>query len=180
MSKKILIPIAEGTEEMEAVITIDLFRRAGLNVLVAGTSKEVKCSRSVKIIPDVLLEDLHNDFDLIFLPGGGLGTKNLMNSDHLKKIVLEHHKNNKQIAAICAAPLVLKEFMVIDNNSHITSHPSVRNDLLEYNYSEEKIVQDSNIFTSRGAGTAIQFALFLIEKLLDQNTSDKIAESIVY
>ena len=182
MSKKILVPIAPGTEEMEAVITVDMLRRAGFDVTVAGIEEICECSRGVKIKADLLLEELQHAllFDAVVLPGGLEGTSAFARSHTLGEILKSHKKNERLIAAICAAPTALHHHGIIDPQAKITSHPSVANDLKNYEYSEERVVVDGNLVTSRGAGTAFDFAMKIIEKLKDAETAEEISKSIVY
>jgi len=181
MDIKILLPIAQGTEEMEAVIPIDLFRRAEINVLVAGDSYIVECSRGVKIYPDIKFEKLsvEQEFNAIVLPGGLAGVEILSNQNVLIEILKKHNQFKKIIGAICAAPLILVNNGLLSANAKITSHPSVKNQLSKYNYTEEKVVIYKNIITSRGAGTAYEFALTIIEQLKGKQLAQKIAKSIV-
>jgi DJ-1 family protein len=181
MDKTVLVPVAQGTEEMEAVIIIDMMRRAGINVKVAGENEMIVCSRGVRIVPDVLIEDIpeSNEFDAIVLPGGTKGAENLLNNGHLEKIVKYNNSRGSIIAAICAAPTILDFFGILDPKSSVTSHPSVRTQLLKYNYKNDKVVNSGNIMTSRGAGTAFEFSLKLIETLIDSNTAERIANDIV-
>ncbi len=178
----ILIPLANGTEEMEAVIIIDIFRRAAFNVVVAGDSNPVICSRKVEIIPDLLLDEVNQEklYDAIVLPGGFDGTENLSKNKYLKKILENQKSNNKLIGAICAAPLILASNNLFDANQTITSHPSVKGKLMNYNYTNDDICIDGNFITSRGAGTAIDFALKIVEILSTKELAEKIAHSIVY
>jgi DJ-1 family protein len=179
---KVLIPIAHGTEEMEAVIIADILRRAGMNVKIAGETEIVTCSRGVKIIPDIIINKIEKDmeFDLIVLPGGNAGVQNLTDNDHLEDILANHKENGRHLAAICAAPLVLSAHGIINRSDAITSHPSVRDQLLDYDYREESVVAGEKITTSRGAGTAIPFALSLIGRFIDKNTAERVASEIVY
>jgi 4-methyl-5(b-hydroxyethyl)-thiazole monophosphate biosynthesis len=182
MDINVLIPLAQGSEELEAVTLIDLFRRAGIRVTVAGENEIITCSRGVKIIPDVLLDTIDTDleFDAIILPGGAQGTDNLMKHSILGKM-LEHQKaKGKMIAAICAAPTVLAYFKILDKGQKITSHPSVRDMLTKYSWVNDKVVVDGIFVTSKGAGTAIEFALYIIGELCGDEITDKVAEGIVY
>ena len=181
MNRKVLVPIANGTEEMEAVILIDMLRRAGIEVIVAGEKKQATCSRKVKLVPDKLLSEIDSgeSYDAIVIPGGIGGTDNLSVNSHLRKIVENHKNKNCIISAICAAPLVLKKYGILRENNKITSHPSVKDSLQEFEYVEENVVVDNNLVTSRGAGSAFEFALKLIEMLVDKETAIKIAGNIV-
>jgi DJ-1 family protein len=181
MSKLILIPISDGTEEMEAVIIADILRRAGALVTIAGLSTRITCSRGIMIIPDILLEDIDDNatFDAIIIPGGLKGVDNLSKSIKLKKII-EFNRSKSLIAAICAAPLILKEFEIININHKITCHPSLKENFSEFNYSDEKVVIDDNIITSRGAGTTFEFSFKILEQLFGEELADKIASDIVF
>jgi len=180
--KKVLVPLANGTEEIEAVTVIDILRRADLNVLVAGLGKVITCSRGVRIIPDISIDEISEemDFDAIVLPGGLEGTEKLSESLMLKSLLLKHRKMGRLIGAICAAPLVLDRVGVLENGAMITSHPTVSEDLSQYEYMDETIVVDGKIISSRGAGTALEFALKIVELLVDNDCSDKISKSILY
>ena len=182
MEKSALVPIAYGSEEMEAVIVIDLLRRAEINVVVAGDSDIVTCSRGIKIVPDRPLSDIADDenFGAIVLPGGGKGVEGLIEDDNLISLLKYNNEKGNLICAICAAPKILVHHNIIDENTMITSFPDVYNELNHKNYSEDSVVVDGNIITSRGAGTAIEFALKIIEKLVSDKKAREIAEEIVY
>ncbi len=171
---KVLIPIAKGCEELEAVTLIDLLRRANITVVTASLTeqRQVKASRGVQLIADVTLEDvLFDDFDMVILPGGQPGTDNLNNDPRIHATLKRSVLNNKAIAAICAAPLVLAEAGLLDDKK-ATCYPGV----LEQNawplitLKTDPIVIDGHVLTSKGPGTAMDFALAIIEYLLD-NTS---------
>lgn len=181
MEKTVLVPLAQGSEEMEAVTIVDMLRRAGINVKTAGENEIITCSRGVKIIPDILIEQISATrlFDAVILPGGVNGTKNLSDNSQLIKILRHHLDQERLIAAICAAPIILADNDLLDKNQSITSHPSVKSQLQTYKYSENPVVEDGNIVTSRGAGTALQFSLKIIEILVDKVTAIKVSEGIV-
>ncbi len=183
MEKTVLVPIAAGTEEAEAVIIIDLLRRAdGVKAVVAGESDVVTCSRGMKIIPDTLIDSLDEDaeWDAIVVPGGLGGVENLTASNRFVEILNKHTDNNRPVGAICAAPLILADHKIPAPDTEITSHPSVKVQLRNFNYSEKSTVKSKNIITSRGVGTAIDFALVIIEELVGREIADKVADSIVY
>ena len=179
MQNEILVPIANGTEEMEVVIIVDILRRAGLNVVLAGEFSELTCSRNVKIVADKLLTDLiDEEFMAIIIPGGLLGVENLTKSNSLKQII--NNNNNATIGAICAAPLVLQNFNLLNENSIITSHPSVESKLSDSKYSTDRVVIDGKIITSRSAGTAFEFAFELVKIFSDENTANRIKNDILF
>ncbi|MDQ1265743.1 MAG: hypothetical protein QG635_895 [Bacteroidota bacterium] len=182
MSKSVLIPIAEGTEEMEAVIIIDMLRRAGISVVVAGDKSLVHCSRNVRIAPDMLIDELsENDiYDAIVLPGGIRGVRNLMENDLLKIVLRKNAARGMIIGAICAAPLILAQFKLIQPGTMLTSHSSIKADLEKFKYSESPVVIDKNIVTSRGPGTAIDFSMVLITIIAGKDKAERIAKDISY
>jgi DJ-1 family protein len=182
MDIRVLVPIAHGTEEIEAVVIVDLLRRAGINVKIAGEFEIITCSRGVKILSDVLLRKLKPEdlFDAIVIPGGSAGTQVLSENEKLQEMLEEHRDNGKLIAAICAAPTILAQHRIIPVGSSITSHPSVMKSFAKYNYLEDAVVMDGNFITSRGAGTAIEFTLKIIETLIDSQTAENVAKAIVY
>ncbi|MCX7879408.1 MAG: DJ-1/PfpI family protein [Ignavibacteria bacterium] len=179
---KILVVVANGTEEIEAVVPVDLFRRAGFDVVLAGTEEFVMCSRGVVLKPDYLIVDIPSDceFDLLFLPGGRQGVETLVKNAHFKKIVMTHFEKGKKIAAICAAPLILIEYGIYPERRPITSHPSISSQFEKYEYKNEPIVIEEPFFTSRGAGTSIEFALTLIESFAGKEIAKRVAQEIVY
>ncbi len=178
---RVLVPIANGTEEMEAVVVIDLLRRAGISVVVAGESPMVVCSRGVRIVPDVLLEEIpeEEEFDAIVLPGGSRGTEALAHNEHLYRLLQAQRQRQKYIAAICAAPTILVQHRLLAPNTPVTSHPSVAAQLSEYLYRTDPVVVADRIITSRGAGTAIAFALELIRLLRGEEAAVEVARQIV-
>lgn len=179
--KRVLVPIAPGFEEIETVAVIDILRRAEIDVITAGTEEgEITGSRKVKIIPDVLIKDVVNDenFDMIVLPGGMPGTTNLNKNENVKKILQRMSKQGKFTAAICAAPTVLAA-LNITNGKNITSHPSVKETFKDESYSEERVVVDGNVITSRSPGTAIEFAMKLVETLVGIEKVEEINKGVM-
>ena len=182
MSKKALIFIANGTEETEAITTVDLLKRANFSVKIAGDNELVTCSRGVKIIPDILIETLieEDEFDVVIIPGGGNGVLNLGNNDIVQKIIKSNYNKGVLIAAICAAPSILIEMKIINEETPFTGFPSLKEEYAMYNYIDEKVVYNDNILTSQALGTTIPFALKIIEILTNKENANKIAEEIVY
>lgn len=180
MSKKALVILSEGAEEMETVISIDVLRRAEVDVTVAGlaSSDPVLCSRNVKIVPDVALSDAKKTgpYDVVVCPGGAKGAQNLAESSVVGSVLQEQEKSGRFIGAICAAPIALASHK-IGSGKNVTSHPSVKEKLetAGYQYSEARVVQDGKLITSRGPGTTFEFALKIVENL---EGSEK-AESLI-
>ncbi|NQW29380.1 MAG: DJ-1/PfpI family protein [Ignavibacteria bacterium] len=178
---RVLVPIANGTEEMEAVIIVDMLRRAGCDVVVAGDGDLITCSRRVRIVPDVTLDDIADDelFEAIVIPGGSRGVTNLTENRSFEEILLRHRKKNGLVGAICAAPMLLHELGFLRAKDVITSHPSVADVLSRYSYTIDRVAVSGSIVTSRGAGTAFEFSLELIKILFDDTTASKVATDIV-
>lgn len=179
---QILIVIADGTEEIEAVVPIDLFRRAGFDVSVAGEKHIVVCSRGTKIVSDLLLNEVDSNeiYDLIFIPGGSKGTENLLKNQKLDLLLQKQIISNRYVAAICAAPTILSTKGFLNEDVSVTSHPSVRASFRDLNYVEQDTVVSGKVITSRGAGTAVDMALKIIEILKSKELARKIANDIVY
>jgi DJ-1 family protein len=181
MSNTILVPISHGTEEMEAVIVIDLLRRAGLKILVVCDTEIAACSRDVKILPDKMMSELydHESFKAIIIPGGAIGVRRLSENKKFISLLSKHIQENRLVGAICAAPALLAENKLLPQGLNLTSHPSVKIQLLDYKYHDQAVVVDANFVTSQSAGTAIAFALTLIQLLKNPVTADKVAKEIL-
>lgn len=184
MTKKALVFLANGAEEMEFVIAADVLVRGGINVTIAGLpdSSNVKCSRGVKIVPDIGVSEAKSKgpFDVIVLPGGLGGAKALAESKVVGELLQDQEKNGRLIAAICAAPTALKAHGIAAGKS-VTSYPSMKAQMEEgkYNYKEEDVVVDGNLITSRGPGTAFQFALKIVDALVGKDKADEVAKGML-
>ncbi|KAJ8953648.1 hypothetical protein NQ314_007255 [Rhamnusium bicolor] len=183
MSKTALVFLAPGAEEMEAVIAIDVLRRGGVNVTVAGVpdSSVVKCSRDVNIKPDISVTEAKGPYDVLVLPGGLGGSNALGSSKEVGDLLKQQENDGRIIAAICAAPTALKSHRVAFGKN-ITSYPSMKPQLEEgshYHYEEDKVVVDDNIITSRGPGTAFDFALTIVDKLLGKEKASEVAKAML-
>lgn len=178
--KKVVVFLAEGFEEIEALTVVDLLRRA--NVICDTCSlkeKQVKGAHDIIIEADKVIDELDIiEYDGIILPGGMPGSTNLKECEKIVTWVKEFNEKRKLIAAICAAPIVLGEADIIKGRK-VTSYPGFEGELKESIYCEEIVVEDNNIITSRGPATAIYFALKLIERLVDKDTSNMLKEGIM-
>jgi len=172
-----LLILADGAEEMEAVIAADVMRRANIAVTIAGLSGDgvVTCSRKVNVKPDLGLEDVKNNlYDVLVLPGGGKGAKNICESTDMSTVMKNHYDNKKLIAAICAAPTALAAHGIA-KGAQVTSYPAMREKMSEYKYVDtEDVVRDGNILTSRGPGTAFAFALEIVSILCGNDVAEKL------
>ncbi len=176
-----LVLLSSGFEEIEAVTIIDLLRRADIKVTVAGLQKDlVTGSHNINIKPDVYYKEVnHNSFDALILPGGQPGSANLKADAQVLNWIQERHLQGKMLAAICAAPTVFHA-AGITKNLQLTSYPSEKEVFSDSHYSEETVVTDGAVITSRGVGTAIEFSLKLIEKLQGSAAAQTVAERILY
>lgn len=180
--KKLGVFMADGCEEIEALTVVDLARRAGIEVAMISITgkKEVKGAHGIHFQTDIPAE--YMDFDLldgIVLPGGMPGTIHLGENDYVQKTIKEFTESGKLVAAICAAPSVLGEAGLLQGKD-ATSYPGFEDKLLGAQVKTEAVVKDGNFITSRGMGTAIAFSLAIIAYLLDEETADRLAESIIY
>ena len=168
--KRVLVPLAPGFEEIEAITIIDILRRAGIEVIAAGAvTGPIEASRKTRHLADCSLDEvLDQPFDMLILPGGLPGTTNLRNDPRVKKLV----EKIRPVAAICAAPTVLSACGVLAGRK-ATSHPSVRAELNAGLISDERVVVDGPVITSQSAGTTMEFAFKLVEIL---GGPDKAAE----
>ena len=180
MTKKALVILAEGFEEIEAVTPIDLLRRAGISVTVAGLSSiTVKGARGIPICADSILDSCKEDaFDALILPGGQPGTTNLASSSTVLEMVRKSAHDGRLIAAICAAPSVLGKAGILQGKK-ATCYPGIEDALIGAELQDSLVVVDGNLITSRGAGTAIAFSLQIIRYLTDFEHAAKVASGII-
>ncbi len=181
MSKKVLVPIAEGTEEIEAVCVIDVLRRAAAEVTVASVDGlQVTASRGVKLVADKHISQcVDEDYDLIALPGGIPGAERLRDSKDLTGILKNQYKTGRFYGAICASPAVVLQHHGLLASRHATCHPAFEKLIQRTDEIESRVVVDGPCITSRGAGTAIEFALKLVEQLCGKEKADEIALAMV-
>ncbi|XP_045508666.1 protein dj-1beta-like [Colias croceus] len=185
MSKTALVILAQGAEEMETVITVDMLRRGGVTVTLAGLdgASPVLCSRQVTLVPDKSLADALAEspqFDAVILPGGLEGSDRLSKSDVVGSLLKEHEKSGKIVAAICAAPTAFVAHGVA-KGKNITSYPTTKDKITsDYTYVEgDRVVVDGNIVTSRGPGTAYWFGLTLIELLTGKEKAAQVEKGMI-
>ena len=174
----VLAILAEGFEEIEATTPVDLLRRAGADVTLAalGDGIHVTGRNGLTLHADTTLAMVEaRDFDCVFLPGGP-GTKLLRADPRVRALVLRHHVAGRWLAAICAAPTVLLDAGLLAGRRY-TAHFSVAAELPQI-LAEERTVTDGNLLTSRGAGTAVDFGLLLVEKLFSPAKAQEVATSI--
>lgn len=177
---KVLVPLADGCEELEAVTIIDLLRRAGIEVTTAGLKPGiVTASRGVQLVPDTTLEAaLAADYDMVVLPGGMPGAGHLKEDARVLALLKKMAAAGKYTAAICAAPMVLAEAGVLAGRQ-ATSYPGFLDGRADVTLRSEAVVQDGTVLTSRGPGTAMDFALALIEVLAGSEKRQQVEAALV-
>ena len=179
---KIGIFMADGCEEIEGLTVVDIVRRAGIDITTISISdkKEVAGAHGITFLADAKKDEVDfSTLDGIVLPGGMPGTINLGADETVDKVIREFAAGGKLVAAICAAPSVLGQAGLL-NGKHATSYPGFEPKLTGAVTSKDPVVQDGNVITSRGMGTAIAFALEIVSYFTDKKTADKLAESIIY
>ena len=188
MTRSALVVITDGSEEMEAVIAIDVLRRAGISVTVAALSaagaaaegRTVTCSRNVLIRADALLTESIGEFDIIILPGGLTGANRFAESPLVGQLLKKQDAADKLIAAICAAPIALMSHG-IGSGKRVTSHPLVADQMKRgpHHFSEDRVVVDGNLITSRSPGTAFEWALVIVRNMLGEEKRKELAVSLL-
>ena len=180
--KKVLIFLVDGFEEIEAMAPIDLLRRAGItaDTVSINENNKVTSSRKITVLTDKTIDEINfENYEMIVLPGGP-GTENYMKSEKLQE-KLKEFSINRKLGAICAAPTILSALGIL-NGKQAICFPACEPDLIKDGaiIVNQDVVKDNNIITSRGAGTAIDFSLALIEELLGKNKSHEIRKEILY
>ncbi|MCR5667108.1 MAG: DJ-1/PfpI family protein [Eubacterium sp.] len=175
----VIVMLADGFEECEALLVVDLLRRAGLSVVTASimNRREVSSSRNILITADCLAEDVdYAGAKLLVLPGGRDGTANLKNCELVASLCKQFAKD-KMLAAVCAAPTIPASLGLM---KQATVHPDFQDQMCDVTVSGDAVVVDDNIITGKGLGATIPFALKLIELLVDEKTAKQIKDAICY
>jgi protein deglycase len=179
--KSVCVFFANGFEEIEAISIVDVIRRAGISVTMVSImgSLEVTGSHQIKVLTDQLFEEVDfNGVEMLILPGGMPGAKNLASHNGLKQQILNFNKNNKLLGAICAAPLVFGELGIL-KNKEATCYPGFERYLEGARITKGPIALAGNILTGKGPGVAIQFALKIVEILKGKETADSLRDSLI-
>ena len=184
--KRVVVPIAPGFEEIETITVVDILRRAGVQVSLASVEKGappamLEGRTGIKVMADLALSEVQaSDFDMIVLPGGLKGAQTLQNDRHVARLLRDFQQSDssRYIGAICAAPIILASNNMIAGR-RLTSHPSVKDQLGGSIYDESRVVIDGNLVTSRGPGTAMEFALTLVELLAGKEKMQEIKQGVL-
>jgi 4-methyl-5(b-hydroxyethyl)-thiazole monophosphate biosynthesis len=178
--KNVCIPLANGFEEIEAVTLIDVLRRAGFSVTTCGLgSLQVRGAHNVTVTADIMIEEaLAGKWELVVLPGGMPGAANLRDDARVGKLLEKTAKADGYVGAICAAPIALARFGFVKGKK-ATSYPGFGDQMPDAEYSEDRVVCDGRVLTSRGPGTAMEFALAITELLTDRAKADELKRQML-
>ncbi|HEX2882636.1 MAG TPA: DJ-1 family glyoxalase III [Polyangiaceae bacterium] len=173
---RVLVVLAPGAEEMEVAIVVDVLRRAKIGVVLAGLDgvEPVTCSRQLVIKPDAAFNQSAGPFDALVLPGGAPGAKRLAESAAVGQLLKDFEHSGRLVGALCAAPTALQAHGVFAGR-RMTSYPSFHAQLAAHGAIEQqRVVQDGNLITSQGPGTAFEFALAIVAKLVGADRAAQI------
>ena len=180
--KRVLVPLADGFEEIEAITIIDLLRRAGIEVVTAGLAgRTVHAAHQVIVQADATLDQAAGkDYDMVVLPGGMPGAEHLNSDPRVHEVLKRTAERGAPVAAICAAPIVLEKAGLLKGRK-ATSYPGFldKMDLPDVEYTGASVESDGPIITSKGPGTAMDFALAIIERLLGRAERDKVEKGLM-
>lgn len=177
---KVVVPLAEGFEEIEFSTIVDILRRAGIDVTVAGLKEGIiDGAHGIGVTADTLIDKVGaDDFDVIILPGGHPGFVNLGKSERVLKLVRGMFDRNKYVTAICGAPSVLSKAGVIQGK-RATIFPGLEDTLTGAQYSDQRVVVDGKVITSQGPGTAMEFAIKLVEVLASKGKAEEVMKEVL-
>jgi protein deglycase len=175
-----VVVLAEGFEEIEAVTPVDVLRRAGVDVVTAGVSgRRVQGSHGIAIEADTTLDAIPS-CDVVILPGGMPGSDNLRKSEAVQSLVREAHAAGKHVAAICAAPALALSGTGVLDGKRATCYPGLEKHFgASVTRTDERVVVDGKVVTSRGPGTALEFSLALVEQLVSKQKADELREGML-
>jgi 4-methyl-5(b-hydroxyethyl)-thiazole monophosphate biosynthesis len=177
---KALVLMAEGFEEIELTSIVDILRRGGVTVTIAGLKDGIITgSRGMKMQPDVIIDSIKEMYDIMILPGGSPGYINLGGDRRVIDLVKKYNAEGKVIAAICAAPSVLAKAGVLAGKN-ATIFTGMENELRNSKYVDKPVVEDGNIMTSQGPGTAMEFSLALLKRLTDEKKAEEVRKKLIY
>lgn len=176
------MPIGYGTEEMEAVILVDVLRRAGANVVLASVEPqlEIEASSGTRLVADTSISTCSDEiFDLIALPGGMPGSARLRDSEILRKITSKHAEEKRLYGAICAAPAITLQPWGLLRRKQMTCHPAFMDKLPTFRAVKSNLQVSGELTTSRGPGTAFEFALALVDQLFGESVAKEVGELLM-
>ena len=169
----VLVPLAEGFEEIEAVSIIDVLRRGGVEVTTAYLfNREVNGANGITVLANISIDDVvAEEYDMMVLPGGIPGAEHLRDDERVQALLKDFESKDKRIGAICAAPIALERAGIIKDEDNYTCYPSYEQQISHGHFTDQyKVVKSGNVLTSRGPGTAICFALAIVRELVGEET----------
>jgi len=179
MKKKVYVFLADGFEDVEALIPVDVLRRGGVEVVTVSTVEEsllVESAHGVQMVADALFDECDfSDADLLFLPGGMPGASNLYEHEGVCEVVLAQHRQGRRVAAICAAPAVVLAQLGVLDGRRATCYPGFEQLLSKAEYTGDLVTVDGHITTAEGPAAAFPFAYELLGQLVDRNTAQQVA-----
>ena len=181
MTKRVLVPVSKGFEETEAVTVIDILKRAGAEVVVAGLDGNTVTGRSaITIIPDMSLDAAleAGPYDLIVLPGGVPNSYTLRDDERIINAVRTQADSGREVAAICAAPVALERAGLLSGKV-ATSFPAMEKELASAEYTTDRVAKTGNITTSRSCGTAMEFAFSLVRTLFGDEKVETVNKGVL-
>jgi 4-methyl-5(b-hydroxyethyl)-thiazole monophosphate biosynthesis len=182
MGKRVLVPIAEGFEEIEAFTVVDILRRAGAEVVLAGVGglPHIVGRSNITVMPDVEIGQAleRAPYDMVVLPGGLPNAHILRDHAQLSQAVKEHADRGAYVGAICAAPLALERSGVLEGRPH-TSHPGVKDQLKSEGYCDDRVVVAGKLLTSRAPGTAMEFAFAIVRELFGDEKAEEVNQGVL-
>ena len=181
MSKKVLLAVADGIEELEAITIIDCLRRAGADLTIASVQKpQITTARKVEIVADCLISDcMENTYDLIVLPGGMPGAEHLRDNKELTEMLKKQKESGGLYAAICASPAIVFEHHSLLADKKATCYPAMAEKLKNRQATGQRVVVDGNCISSQGPATALEFSLKLVELLFGSEKSQELAKAML-
>lgn len=179
---KVLVPLAKGFEDIEAVTIIDVLRRGGVEVVTASiqSEKAVEAAHGIVMMADALFaEVVDEEYDAIVLPGGGEGTDNLKACEALLQRLVKQRENGGLLCAVCAAPTVFQEAGLLTPTQHVTCYPTCQMQV-DCNWVSEPVVDHDGFITGQAPGSAMIFALVVLQALTDEVVAKKVARGMVF
>lgn len=179
---KIMVLLAEGFEEVEALTVVDYLRRMDIEVdmITITDERNVKGAHDIEVVTDKELGDLDiSKYEGVVIPGGLVGAENLKKNERVIEIVRELNHDNRLVAAICAGPIVLEEAGILGGKSY-TCYPGFEDEIGQGNFKDKKVVRDGNMITSKGPALAVDFALEIVNFILGKEAKESLMKDIVY
>lgn len=174
-AKRAVVLIADGCEEVEALTQVDFLRRAGIEVVAAGVgARDIVGGHDIRINTDMTVDDLVGDFDAVVVPGGDAGAHNIAGNELAMNLITKQFAAGKLLAAICASPGVVLGRTDILAGRRFTCYPGYESRVSSATFVEDRVVEDGNVITSRGPGTAAEFAIAIVRRLVGDDAADKL------